>query len=133
MTDGAGARSAWNFSRNVQTRGESATNRAWHTAMVSGVRTDRDSGIGQSTNFRPTQQRLARQPIGAAADLLRRDEQLDSGHLDMAVINRYGPGPRQDEDVLATVPTYLVCLPGHGLAGRSTVPLDRAGQCGATR
>lgn len=53
------------------------------------------------------------------------DEQLDSGHLDMAVINRYGPGPRQDEDVLATVPTYLVCLPGHELASQSTIPLAR--------
>lgn len=49
------------------------------------------------------------------------DEQLDSGHLDLAVINRYGPSPRQNEDVLATVENYLVGVPGHALASQPVV------------
>ncbi|GAA0834220.1 MAG: LysR family transcriptional regulator [Cupriavidus sp.] len=49
------------------------------------------------------------------------DEQLDSGHLDLAVINRYGPSPRQNEDVLANVTTYLIGKPDHPLASRRTV------------
>lgn len=49
------------------------------------------------------------------------DEQLDSGHLDLAVINRYGPSPRQNEDVLATVPNYLVGAPGHARVADATV------------
>ncbi|WP_354682449.1 LysR family transcriptional regulator [Cupriavidus necator] len=53
------------------------------------------------------------------------DEELESGHLDLAVINRYGPGPRQDEDVLAQVATYLICAPGHPLAGKPTVPFRK--------
>ncbi|WP_434033880.1 LysR family transcriptional regulator [Cupriavidus sp. a3] len=53
------------------------------------------------------------------------DEQLESGHLDIAVINRYGPGPRQAEDILATVSTYLVCPPQHALAGEPTVAFHR--------
>jgi DNA-binding transcriptional LysR family regulator len=53
------------------------------------------------------------------------DEELESGHLDLAVINRYGPGPRQDEDVLAQVATYLVCAPGHPLAGMPAVPFRK--------
>lgn len=53
------------------------------------------------------------------------DAQLDSGHLDLAVINRYGPSPRQDEDVVATVATYLVGKPDHPLARRTTVDFRR--------
>lgn len=53
------------------------------------------------------------------------DAQLDSGHLDLAVINRYGPSPRQDEDVVATVATYLVGKPDHPLARRATVDFRR--------
>ncbi|MGO4763289.1 LysR family transcriptional regulator [Cupriavidus sp. 2KB_3] len=53
------------------------------------------------------------------------DEELESGHLDLAVINRYGPGPRQGEDVLAEVATYLICAPGHPLAGAPTVPFRK--------
>lgn len=49
------------------------------------------------------------------------DEQLDSGHLDLAVINRYGPSPRQNEDVLATVANYLIGAPDHPLANRPAV------------
>ncbi|WP_454736171.1 LysR family transcriptional regulator [Cupriavidus necator] len=49
------------------------------------------------------------------------DEHLASGRLDMAVINRYGHGPRQDEDVLGQVGTYLVCTTTHPLARRPTV------------
>ena len=49
------------------------------------------------------------------------DEQLDSGHLDLAVINRYGPSPRQNEDVLATVANYLVGPRDHPLANRPVV------------
>ncbi len=37
------------------------------------------------------------------------DEQLASGRLDIAVISRYGPAARQDEDVMGQVTTYLVC------------------------
>ena len=40
------------------------------------------------------------------------DEQLQSGRLDMAVINRYGPSPDRGEDVLGYVDTYLVSKPG---------------------
>jgi DNA-binding transcriptional LysR family regulator len=36
------------------------------------------------------------------------DEQLLSGRLDLAVINRYGPSPDRGEDVLGYVDTYLV-------------------------
>jgi LysR family nitrogen assimilation transcriptional regulator len=36
------------------------------------------------------------------------DEQLQSGRLDMAVINRYGPSAERGEDVLGHVDTYLV-------------------------
>ncbi len=53
------------------------------------------------------------------------DEELESGHLDLAVINRYGPGPRQGEDVLAEVATYLICAPGHPLAEVPTVPFRK--------
>ncbi|WP_061958437.1 LysR family transcriptional regulator [Cupriavidus pauculus] len=49
------------------------------------------------------------------------DEQLDTGHLDLAVINRYGPSPRQNEDVLATVANYLIGAPDHPLANRPAV------------
>ena len=49
------------------------------------------------------------------------DEQLDSGHLDLAVINRYGPSARQNEDVLATVENYLVGASGHPLASQPVV------------
>jgi LysR family nitrogen assimilation transcriptional regulator len=49
------------------------------------------------------------------------DEQLASGRLDMAVINRYGPGPRQDEDVVAHVATFLVCTPAHPLARKRAI------------
>uniref|UniRef100_Q470A9 Regulatory protein, LysR:LysR, substrate-binding protein n=1 Tax=Cupriavidus pinatubonensis (strain JMP 134 / LMG 1197) TaxID=264198 RepID=Q470A9_CUPPJ len=53
------------------------------------------------------------------------DEQLDSGHLDLAVINRYGPSPRQNEDVLATVANYLVSAPGHPLTAGPAVDFRR--------
>ncbi|ODV42160.1 LysR family transcriptional regulator [Cupriavidus sp. UYMMa02A] len=53
------------------------------------------------------------------------DEQLDSGHLDLAVINRYGPGPRQNEDVLATVANYLVSPPDHPLTAQPAVEFRR--------
>jgi DNA-binding transcriptional LysR family regulator len=50
------------------------------------------------------------------------DEQLAAGRLDMAVINRYGRGPRQDEDVVGEVPTFLVCSASHALAERKRLP-----------
>ncbi|RZT35470.1 LysR family transcriptional regulator [Cupriavidus agavae] len=49
------------------------------------------------------------------------DEQLDAGHLDLAVINRYGPSPRQNEDVLATVANYLIGKAGHPIANQPAV------------
>lgn len=49
------------------------------------------------------------------------DDGLERGHLDLAVINRYDPGPRKDADVLATVTTYLICSPKHALAARATI------------
>src|SRR5262245_8358541 len=36
------------------------------------------------------------------------DEQLASGRLDVAVINRYGPAAARGEEVLGTADTYLV-------------------------
>lgn len=53
------------------------------------------------------------------------DEQLDSGHLDLAVINRYGAEPRRDEDVLATVASHVICLPDHPIAAQPTVAFER--------
>lgn len=43
------------------------------------------------------------------------DEQLATGKLDMAVINRYGSSTGRGEDVLGTVDTFLVGKPGHPL------------------
>lgn len=43
------------------------------------------------------------------------DEQLSSGKLDMAVINRYGSSTARGEDVLGSVETFLVGKPGHPL------------------
>ncbi|WP_422649797.1 LysR family transcriptional regulator [Cupriavidus sp. H18C1] len=51
------------------------------------------------------------------------DEQLASGRLDIAVISRYGPAARQDEDVMGQVATYLVCAAGHPLARRRRIAL----------
>ena len=51
------------------------------------------------------------------------DEQLASGRLDMAVINRYGHGPRQDEDILGEVATYLICAAAHPMAKRQSITL----------
>ncbi|RLK38806.1 LysR family transcriptional regulator [Cupriavidus plantarum] len=53
------------------------------------------------------------------------DEALESGHIDLALINRYGPGPRQDEDVLARVPTYLICTPAHPFARLTQLPFRK--------
>jgi len=36
------------------------------------------------------------------------DEQLQSGRLDVAVINRYGPSPNRDENILGYADSYLV-------------------------
>ncbi|MET0962117.1 MAG: LysR family transcriptional regulator [Noviherbaspirillum sp.] len=49
------------------------------------------------------------------------DEQLLSGRLDMAVINRYGPSPDRGEDVLGYVDTYLVSSPARRAADGDTI------------
>lgn len=49
------------------------------------------------------------------------DEQLLSGRLDMAVINRYGPSPDRGEDVLGYVDTYLVSSPTRRAAAGETI------------
>ncbi|WP_454724858.1 MULTISPECIES: LysR family transcriptional regulator [Cupriavidus] len=51
------------------------------------------------------------------------DEQLASGRIDMAVVSRYGHGPRQDEDIVGQVGTYLICAGTHALARRREITL----------
>lgn len=50
------------------------------------------------------------------------DEQLLSGRLDMAVINRYGPSPDRGEDVMGHIDTCLIGKPGSAPAQGDTVP-----------
>jgi LysR family nitrogen assimilation transcriptional regulator len=49
------------------------------------------------------------------------DEWVQIGHLDMAVLYRYGQGARRNEDALFEVETFLVGAPGDPLANRPTV------------
>jgi LysR family transcriptional regulator, nitrogen assimilation regulatory protein len=51
------------------------------------------------------------------------DEQLASGRLDLAVINRYGTGGLRGEEVLGTADTYLIARSGHQLLAAPTLPL----------
>ena len=50
------------------------------------------------------------------------DEQIASGRLDIAVINRYGPGSARAEEALGAADTWLVGRPGHALLREDTVP-----------
>jgi len=50
------------------------------------------------------------------------DEQIASGRLDVAVINRYGPTVARAEEVLGTADTWLIGRPGSALLGGDTVP-----------
>ena len=49
------------------------------------------------------------------------DEQLASGRLDLAVINRYGPAPGRGEETLGTADTYLIGKAGSPLLAEGTV------------
>lgn len=49
------------------------------------------------------------------------DEQLLSGRLDLAVINRYGASPDRGEDVLGHVETYLVGSGAGSFSGEKTI------------
>jgi DNA-binding transcriptional LysR family regulator len=49
------------------------------------------------------------------------DEQLLSGRLDLAIINRYGPSPDRGEDVLGYVETYLVGSGADSCSGEETI------------
>ncbi|MEJ8837334.1 LysR family transcriptional regulator [Ramlibacter sp. AN1133] len=49
------------------------------------------------------------------------DEQLASGRLDLAVINRYGPGVARSEEVLGTADTYLIGQAGSALLAQDSV------------
>lgn len=49
------------------------------------------------------------------------DEQLASGRLDIAVINRYGSKPPSGEEVLGKLDTYLVGVPDAALVSGPTV------------
>ncbi|HEX7888246.1 MAG TPA: LysR family transcriptional regulator, partial [Ramlibacter sp.] len=51
------------------------------------------------------------------------DEQLASGRLDLAVINRYGPTPGRGEEVLGSADTYLIGKTGQPLLADEGVPL----------
>lgn len=50
------------------------------------------------------------------------DEQLASGRLDIAVINRYGPAAARGEEVLGTADTYLIGKAGSPLLAKESVP-----------
>ena len=50
------------------------------------------------------------------------DEQIASGRLDLAVINRYGAKAARGEEVLGTADTWLIGRPGSPLLGEGTVP-----------
>ena len=50
------------------------------------------------------------------------DEQLSSGRLDVAVINRYGTSVLRGEEVLGTADTYLIGKTGNPLLGERNVP-----------
>ena len=49
------------------------------------------------------------------------DEQLASGRLDVAVINRYGPAASRGEEVLGTADTYLIGKAGSRLVAQESV------------
>lgn len=49
------------------------------------------------------------------------DEQLASGRLDLAVINRYGPAAARGEEVLGTADTYLIGKAGSPLLAQESV------------
>jgi DNA-binding transcriptional LysR family regulator len=49
------------------------------------------------------------------------DEQLLSGRLDLAVINRYGSSPDRGEDILGYVETYLVGSAGNPISAAKTI------------
>jgi LysR family nitrogen assimilation transcriptional regulator len=55
------------------------------------------------------------------------DEQLLSGRLDLAVINRYGPSPDRGEDVLGYIDTYLVGSAANRLPHARTIPFKALG------
>lgn len=50
------------------------------------------------------------------------DEQLASGRLDIAVINRYGASALRGEEVLGTADTYLIGKAGQPLLAQDSVP-----------
>lgn len=50
------------------------------------------------------------------------DEQLASGRLDIAVINRYGPASARNEEVLGTADTWLIGKAGSPLLEEDSVP-----------
>jgi LysR family nitrogen assimilation transcriptional regulator len=50
------------------------------------------------------------------------DEQVASGRLDLAVINRYGASALRGEEVLGTADTYLIARAGHPLLATPTLP-----------
>lgn len=50
------------------------------------------------------------------------DEQIASGRLDVAVINRYGPAAGRGEEVLGLADTYLIGRPGIPLLAAGSVP-----------
>lgn len=50
------------------------------------------------------------------------DEQLASGRLDIAVINRYGASALRGEEVLGTADTYLIGKAGNPLLAEGSVP-----------
>lgn len=50
------------------------------------------------------------------------DEQLASGRLDLAVINRYGPNPGRGEEVLGSAETCLIGRSGQPLLAGESVP-----------
>jgi DNA-binding transcriptional LysR family regulator len=56
---------------------------------------------------------------GFSGDL---DEQLASGRLDLAVINRYGPAAARSEEVLGTADSYLIGKRGRALVAPEQVP-----------
>ena len=51
------------------------------------------------------------------------DEHLASGHLDMAVMNRYGSTAGRGEDILGYAKTFLVGKPGNPLVASKSVAL----------
>lgn len=51
------------------------------------------------------------------------DDLLNTGRVDLAVVNRYGVDSAASEEHLATVGTYLICNPRHKYAKRPSVTL----------